>query len=77
VSPSIARGATIVGYRVFRNEVPVGQTAAPQMTLQSLAPFSDYKITVMAVDSLAATSQPSAPLAIHTAEPTPAPLRRS
>jgi spore germination protein YaaH len=60
---------TIVGYRVFRNEIPVGQTAASETTLTHLAPSSEYQVTVSAVDSLGAASQPAAPLAIHTAEP--------
>ncbi|MGO8904660.1 MAG: fibronectin type III domain-containing protein [Solirubrobacteraceae bacterium] len=68
-SPSTAVSGTIVGYRVFRNEIPVGQTAASEATLAHLAPSSEYQVTVSAVDSLGAASQPAAPLAIHTAEP--------
>jgi spore germination protein YaaH len=41
------------------------------MTLSSLAPSSEYTITVVAVDSLGAISQPSAALEIDTAPPTP------
>jgi spore germination protein YaaH len=70
-SPSTAVSGTIVGYRVFRDEIPVGQTSTPEMTLQDLAPSSEYAITVSAVDSLGAVSAPTAPLAIHTAEPPP------
>jgi spore germination protein YaaH len=70
-SPSTAVSGTIVGYRVFRDEIPVGQTATPEMTLQNLAPSSEYQVTVSAVDSLGAVSEPTAPLTIHTAEPTP------
>jgi spore germination protein YaaH len=69
--PSTAVSGTIIGYRVFRNEIPVGQTATPEMTLQDLAPSSEYQITVTAVDSLGAISQPTEPLTVHTAEPPP------
>jgi spore germination protein YaaH len=70
-SPSAAVSGEIVGYRVFRDGIPVGQTATPEMTLSSLAPSSDYEITVVAVDSLGAISEPTPVLAVHTAEPTP------
>lgn len=70
-TPSTAVSGQIVGYRVFRDEIPVGQTSATEMTLQSLAPSSQYDVTVVAVDSLGAISQPTAPLAIQTAAPTP------
>ncbi len=70
-SPSTAVSGTIVGYRVFRDEVPVGETTGTEMTLEDLAPSSEYTITVSAVDSLGAVSEPSAPLALQTAEPPP------
>lgn len=70
-TPSSAVSGTIVGYRVFRDEIPVGQTATPEMTLQNLAPSSEYRITVTAVDSLGAISPPTEPLTLHTAEPPP------
>jgi spore germination protein YaaH len=70
-TPSIAVSGTIVGYRVFRDGIPVGQTASPEMTLTGLAPSSEYQITVNAVDSLGAISPPTAPLSVFTAEPTP------
>jgi spore germination protein YaaH len=70
-APSTAVSGTIVGYRVFRDEIPVGQTSGTEMTLQGLAPSSEYQVTVSAVDSLGAVSPPTSPLAIHTAEPTP------
>ena len=41
------------------------------MTLSSLAPSSDYHVTVVAVDSLGAISPLTAPLTVHTADPTP------
>jgi spore germination protein YaaH len=70
-TPSTAVSGTIVGYRVFRDEIPVGQTATPEMMLQDLAPSSVYQITVTAVDSLGAISEPTAALTVHTAEPPP------
>lgn len=70
-APSTAVSGTIVGYRVFRDEIPVGQTATAEMTLQNLAPSSEYQITVTAVDSLGAISQPTEALMLHTAEPPP------
>jgi spore germination protein YaaH len=68
---STAVSGTIVGYRVFRDGEPVGQAPGPEMTLANLAPSSDYKITVAAVDSLGAISEPTPALTVHTAEPTP------
>jgi spore germination protein YaaH len=70
-SPSTAVSGAIVGYRVFRDGIPVGQSTAPEMTLEDLAPSSVYEITVTAVDSLGAISPPTSPLTIHTLEPTP------
>jgi spore germination protein YaaH len=70
-SPSTPVSGQIVGYRVFRDEIPVGQTATTGMTLPDLAPESRYKITVEAVDSLGAISAPTAPLSLQTAAPTP------
>jgi len=70
-SPSAAVSGRIVGYRVFRNGIPVGQTATTEMTLANLVPSREYTITVVAVDSLGAISPPSAALALSTAPPTP------
>ena len=60
-----------VGYRVLRDGATVGQTSGLEMTLEHLAPGTGYTITVVAVDSLGATSAPSAPLELETATPTP------
>ncbi len=70
-SPSTPVSGNIVGYRVFRNEIPVGQTATPGMALTNLAPATLYKIQVQAVDSLGAVSAPTAPVSFETADPTP------
>jgi spore germination protein YaaH len=69
--PSAAVSGTIVGYRVFRDDIPVGQSPATERTLEGLAPASDYSITVSAVDSLGAVSEPSAPVIVQTADPPP------
>jgi spore germination protein YaaH len=69
--PSTAVSGTIVGYRVFRDDIPIGQAPATERTLEGLAPASDYTVTVSAVDSLGAVSEPSAPLMLHTADPPP------
>jgi len=70
-SPSTPVSGRIIGYRVFRDEVPVGQTSTPSFDLQGLAPSTKYKITVNAVDSLGAVSAPTEPLSVQTAEPVP------
>jgi spore germination protein YaaH len=66
---STAVSGEIVGYRVFRDGTSLGQTPSRAMTLEHLAPETGYTITVVAVDSLGATSAPSAPLEITTAPP--------
>jgi spore germination protein YaaH len=68
---STAVGGEAVRYRVFRNGTTVAQTQGLSMTLEHLAPETGYTITVVAVDSLGATSAPSAALEIETATPTP------
>ncbi len=70
-SPSTPVSGQIVGYRVFRNEIPVGQSATTGMTLANLAPSTAYQITVVAVDSLGAISAPTKPLTFETSDPTP------
>jgi spore germination protein YaaH len=70
-SPSTPVSGTIVGYRVFRDEIPVGQVSAPEISLTELAPSTGYKITVVAVDSLGAISAPTASLSIETSDPPP------
>ncbi len=69
-SASTPVSGRIVGYRVFRDGIPVGQTEALGMTLSSLAPSSVYHVTVVAIDSLGAVSEPTTPLEVQTAPPT-------
>jgi spore germination protein YaaH len=70
-SSSAPVSGAIVGYRVFRNGVPLGQTAGTEMALEGLAPSTSYTFTVVAVDSLGAISAPSEPVTVQTAEPPP------
>ncbi len=69
--PSSAVSGNIVGYRLFRDGIPVGQSSATQRTLEGLAAGAEYTITVSAVDSMGAISEPSQPLALNTAPPPP------
>ncbi|HXB65165.1 MAG TPA: fibronectin type III domain-containing protein [Solirubrobacteraceae bacterium] len=70
-SPSTPVSGKIVGYRVFRNEIPVGQVSGTSLSLNNLAPSTTYKITLVAVDSLGAISAPTAPLGVETSDPPP------
>jgi spore germination protein YaaH len=70
-SASTPVSGNIVGYRVFRDELPVGEVSATSMTLTNLAPSTDYHFTVVAADSLGAISAPTAALDVRTADPTP------
>ncbi len=70
-SPSKPVSGAIVGYRVFRDEIPVTQVTAAEIALTNLAPSTGYQITVVAVDSLGAISAPTAPLSVETSDPPP------
>jgi len=70
-SASTPVSGNIVGYRVFRDGLPVGEVSATSMTLTNLAPSTDYHFTVVAADSLGAISAPTAALDVRTADPTP------
>jgi spore germination protein YaaH len=67
--PSTPANDEVVSYRVFRDGITLGQTQSLSMTLEHLAPETGYTITVVAVDSQGATSEPSAPLEIQTQPP--------
>jgi len=67
--PSVVAQGRIVGYRVMRNAVVVGQFAQTTVTLPNLAP--SYTFTVVAVDGSGALSPPAASVDVTTANPTP------
>jgi spore germination protein YaaH len=69
--PSQPAQGTIIGYRVLRNGVPVGQYNADTVTVGHLAASTTYTFTVIAVDSLGNQSDASAPATVTTANPTP------
>ncbi len=69
--PSTPVSGSIIGYRVFRNQIPVGEVSANTLTLSNLAPSTAYEMTVVAVDSLGGISAPTAALAVRTLDPTP------
>ncbi len=69
--PSTPVSGEIIGYRVFRDGIPVGETSSTSMTLSNLAPETSYEMTVVAVDSLGGISPPTAALAVRTSDPTP------
>ena len=70
-TPASAVSGDIAGYRVFRDGLPLGQTAESTMTVGNLAPSSSYQFSVLAVDSLGAISEATPPITVHTAEPVP------
>jgi spore germination protein YaaH len=70
-SHSTPVSGALVGYRVFRNQIPVGEVSANTLTLSNLAPSTAYQFTVVAVDSLGGISAPTAVVEVHTLDPTP------
>jgi spore germination protein YaaH len=69
--PSKARAGRIAGYRVLRNGVVVRQVRGTSLVLGNLAASSDYRFSVVAVDTLGAASAPSAEVAARTQDPVP------
>ncbi len=70
--PSVAAQGRIVGYRVVRNGVVVGQFVQTTVTLGNLAPSTTYTFTVLAIDSYGRVSPPATSVSVITANPTPA-----
>jgi spore germination protein YaaH len=68
-SPSSAASGRIVGYRVYRDGVLLRQVDDTATTVTGLAGAQSYRFTVAAVDTLGYLSDPSAPLAVTTAQP--------
>jgi len=69
--PSVPVQGRIVGYRVLRDGVVVGQFAQTTVTLGNLAPSTTYTFTVVAVDGFGALSPPATSVNVTTANPTP------
>ena len=62
----------IAGYRVYRDGTMLFQVPGTSAAITGLAPARGYVVTVAAVDSLGYLSEPSAPVAVTTALPSPA-----
>ncbi|MBS1871474.1 MAG: fibronectin type III domain-containing protein [Actinobacteria bacterium] len=69
--PSKARSGRIAGYRVLRDGVVVKQVRGTSLVLGNLAASSDYRVSVVAVDTLGAKSAPSAEVSARTQDPVP------
>jgi spore germination protein YaaH len=68
--PSVPPRGHVIGYRVFRNGVPVGQYKSTSVTLTNLAASTLYAFTVVAVDGLGYLSQPAS-VSVRTDDPIP------
>jgi spore germination protein YaaH len=71
-SPSRSSTGKIAGYRVLRDGVVVRQVEGTSHVLDNLAPSVDYRVSVVAVDSLGAASGPSTTVTARTQDPIPA-----
>ena len=69
--PSTVASGRIAGYRVLRDGVVVGQVSSTSKLLANLAASTEYRISVVAVDSLGYASEPSAPVVARTQSPLP------
>jgi spore germination protein YaaH len=70
-SPSTPVSGQIAGYRVFRDQVPIGEVSATSLALSNLAPSTSYHFTVVAVDSLGGISASTGAIEVHTLDPAP------
>jgi spore germination protein YaaH len=59
----------LVGYRVYRDGVTVGQTSGTSMQIKNLYSNRDYTFTVQALDKAGRMSPPSLPLLTSTTPP--------
>jgi spore germination protein YaaH len=69
--PSSVPGGRVVGYRVRRNGVVVGQFEGTETTVSNLAPSTGFTFTVAAVSSQGMVSAESDPASATTLAPTP------
>ncbi|HEV7773869.1 MAG TPA: glycosyl hydrolase family 18 protein [Conexibacter sp.] len=70
-APSRSSTGKITGYRVLRDGVVVRQVTGTSHVIGNLAPSADYRISVVAVDSLGSASAPSATVTARTQDPVP------
>jgi spore germination protein YaaH len=68
-SASTPVSGRIVGYVVYKNGIPVGQTTSLTESLVNLAPETTYDVSVAAVDSLGATSAQAPAIDVQTGVP--------
>lgn len=69
--PSTAASGAIKGYRVLRDGAVVGQVTTTSKVVGNLAASTDYRIQVVAIDSLGYASEPSEPIVARTHAPEP------
>lgn len=69
--PSSVAGGEIAGYRVLRDGIVVRQVSGTSHVLDNLAASTDYRVSVVAIDSLGYTSAPSAEVVGRTQDPVP------
>jgi aryl-phospho-beta-D-glucosidase BglC (GH1 family)/cellulase/cellobiase CelA1 len=67
---SVPGGGFVTGYAVFVDGEHVATTAATSYRVTGLAPDSDYRFSVAAIDA-AGSSDPTSPVSVHTALPLP------
>ncbi|HKG38496.1 MAG TPA: glycosyl hydrolase family 18 protein [Conexibacter sp.] len=70
-SPSRSSSGRIAGYRILRDGVVVRQVSGTSHVIDNLASSADYRISVVAIDSLGSTSAPSATVTARTQDPVP------
>jgi spore germination protein YaaH len=70
-TPTRVDAGRVVGYRVLRDGQIARQVGGTSYVLQNLAPSTDYRIAVVAVDSLGYASAPSSAVVARTQDPVP------
>jgi spore germination protein YaaH len=70
-TPTRVDAGRVVGYRVLRDGLIARQVAGTSYVLSNLAPSTDYRIAVVAVDSLGYASAPSNAVVARTQDPVP------